>query len=137
MELHELVGKHIFSGIEIGKMARDTYFYTEHHAYVKFTLDGVTYMAEEDPDDGYRSYMNDLVVAEEPCKIKLPNVAVVCRMMQDRNWEKNNVLIFTDAENGKDILAIGTANYDDYYPYCVMEYMPENMSCNEGRDPNG
>ena len=48
------------------------------------------------------------------------------------DYENNDILVFVDFENGKEILEIGTGNYDDYYPYCVLNYYPENMSCNGG-----
>ena len=128
VELQSLTGKHILSGIETGCVG-----YGEAN-YVKFTLDGVTYLAVEDPEDGYRSYMEDLVIEDSSCKIRLPNIEVVCHMMEDGRYERNNVLVFVDARNGKTILKIGTENYDDYYPYCVMDYRPENMSCNSGKE---
>ena len=135
MELSELAGKHVFSGIEFGVTDIEAWFgKIEKTNCVKFTLDGVTYMAVEDPEDGYRSRLEDLVVVDEPCKIRLPDIEVVCHMMEDDQWERNDVLVFVDALNGKTILELGTANWNDYYPYCVMEYTPENMSCNEGRD---
>jgi hypothetical protein len=130
MELKDLVGDHILSGVEIGALTRKTYYGEEHCNYIKFTLDGVTYSAIEDPDDGYRSYMEELVVSEGPCKIKLPNIEVVCKMEDDTYYEKNDVLLFFDVLSGKEILAIGTKNYDDYYPYCRLDYHPENMYCN-------
>ena len=133
-ELKDLVGKHILSGIEVGSMEHDDLWgYREMCSYIKFALDGVNYLAIEDPSDGYRSYMYDLEVSDAPCKIHLPNIEVVCRMQEDNYCERNDVLEFIDVLNGKQILAVGTANYDDYYPYCVLEYTPENMSCNEGR----
>lgn len=58
--------------------------------------------------------------------------AVCVRIAKD-GGERNDILVFHDVMNGKEILAIGTGNFDDYYPYCVLEYTPENMFCNEGR----
>lgn len=125
VELEDLVGKHILSGIETGNIGSS--------GYVGFTLDGVTYRAVEDTCDGYRSYMEDLVVVEQPCKIRLPDIEVVCCMLDDDPHPDDDVLVFIDALNGKTILKIGTENTKDYYPYCVMEYTPENMSCNQTR----
>lgn len=137
-ELMDLVGKHILSGIEVGSMEHKGYWgNTEIYAYIKFTLDGVNYLATEDPADGYRSYMNELETSDTPCKIRLPNIEVCCRMREDDEWMRNDVLEFLDVLNGKKILAVGTENYDDYYPYCVLEYTPENMSCNDGRVSDG
>lgn len=132
MELKDLAGNHILSGIEVGQKTVERYFYQEACNYIKFTIDGTTYMALEDPDDGYRSYMHELEIVEEPCKIKLPNIFVCCHMRGNGDYENNDILVFVDFENKKEILEIGTGNYDDYYPYCVLNYYPENMSCNGG-----
>ena len=80
-ELKDLIGKHILSGVETGVLKRKRYWREEECAYVKFTLDGVTYLAIEDPDDGYRSYMEELEISEIPCKVNLPNIEVLCKMM--------------------------------------------------------
>lgn len=125
MELKNLVGKHILSGIETGQIK-------DGCSYINFTLDGVTYKAIEDPEDGYRSYLTDLEISEEQCLYKLPDVSVICSMRPEME-EVNDILTFVDAKNGKEFLAIGTGNIEDYYPYCVLEYEPENLSCNEGR----
>jgi hypothetical protein len=134
MELKDLVGKHTLYGIEVGEKEFETRWDgIEERCYVKFTLDGIHYLAVENPSDGYRSYMEDLQTTDDPCEIPLPNVEVVCHMEEDDEWDKNDILVFVDAANGKEILRIGTGKCDDYYPYCEMEYTPENMSCNERR----
>lgn len=130
MNLSDLVGEHILSGIEIGTMEMEIYGCTAICNFIKFAIDGVTLLAMEDPDDGYRSYMRDLVIVEEPCKIKLPDIRVCCTMCPDGELYKNEVLSFVDVLSGKEILAVGTENTDDYYPYCVLEWTPENMFCN-------
>lgn len=138
IKLKDLCGKHILSGIEVGEKGFETSWdEIQERSYIKFTLDGIHYLAVEDPDDGYRSYMEDLQTTDDPCEIPLPDVEVVCYMMEDDRLGNNNVLVFIDATNGKKILSIGTENYDDYYPCCVLHYTPENMSYNERRTNNG
>lgn len=83
MCLKELCGIHVLSGIEVGMREVERYGCKECANYIKFTLDGITYLAVEDPSDGYRSYMDDLEIVDETCKIKLPNVQVRCRMRED------------------------------------------------------
>lgn len=134
MTLEDLMGSHILSGVEIGSESYKEWQYEGRRNFIKFTLDGVTYIAKEDPSDGYRSYLEDLEIVEGKCKVPLPNIRVLCRMRTaDEQWwssQVDEILSFLDAENGKEILAIGTANTNDYYPYCVLEYHPENMACN-------
>lgn len=130
MELKDLIGAHVFSGIETGaKEFRSRYWGRHNGNYVKFTLDNITYIAVEDPSDGYRSYMGTLLQIDEPCKIKIPDVPVVCHMKDESNYD---VLVFRDALSGRVVLELGTCYTDSYYPYCVMEYHPENMACNSG-----
>ena len=57
-----LVGRHVLTGVDQGIIE----IYGEEGNWVSFTLDGVTYTATEDPDDGYRSYlMDDLAVSKK------------------------------------------------------------------------
>lgn len=125
--LKELEGKHILSGIEqcVGDYING--------GYVKFTLDGITYKAVEDPEDGYRSCMNDLEIVTHSCKFPLPDIEVICHYSKGDHGN-DDILEFIDVNNRKTFLRIGTENYNDYYPYCVMEYIPANLSCNERMD---
>ena len=131
MTLEDLVGNHILSGVEFGTKKVNGYGWYEDANFAKFTIDGVTYLALENPDDGYRSYMEELQIVEETCSVRLPDVKVRCLMRDSKfHGQIDDVLSFVDVENGKEFLAIGTENTNDYYPYCVFEYTPENMSCN-------
>jgi hypothetical protein len=125
--LEDLIGTHILSGVEFDSMQTEEYFGVELINYVKFTLDDITYLAIEDPADGYRSYCEKLKISSGGCKIKLPNIPVNCIMKQSYS---DDVLIFQDRNNDKVILEVGTENTDDYYPYCVFRYYPENISLN-------
>lgn len=135
MKLMDLVGTHVFSGIETRNREMLKWGRYEDCRYVKFILDGVTYMALEDPDDGYRSYMEELKVVDEPCKTKLPDIPVYCKY---RSTTEDNcaadLLDFYDGANDKCFLTIGTENTDDYYPYCVLRYRPEKLWVNDGKE---
>lgn len=134
MGFEELVGKHRMSGIEEGRTEHMLSIYgIEEVNYVKFTLDGITYRALEDPDDGFRSYCQNLETVEEECKIKLPDIEVVCECSAKYGDYEADMIIIKDAENGLPILELGTANTDDYYPFCVMEWMPKNIALNRAK----
>lgn len=130
MELRDFCGRHIFSGYELRQEVVEGYINDMDATVCLFTLDGITYKAVEDPEDGYRSYCKELEVSEVPPRYSFSGVAVLCSMKEDSRDEKNDVLVIRDAINGKVILEVGTMNYDDYYPYAHFEYNPENMSCN-------
>lgn len=133
MELKELCGEHLLSGVD-----RDTKRVKESWGdgfencdSISFALDGVIYTAVEDPSDGYRSSMRELLVGGEPIKNTFAPVLVIGRMREDGEYhEVNDVLELVDACTGKPVLCVGTGNTDDYYPYWVAEWSPENMACN-------
>lgn len=133
MKLIDLIGKHTFTGVELGTTEREVWAgrYEKVNS-VKFELDGIIYMATENPDDGYRSYMNELEIISEPLKFKIPQMQVVCvHETRGEYSSKSDILSFIDVENGKVFLRIGTENTDDYYPYCLFEYKPKNMHYNQ------
>jgi hypothetical protein len=129
MKLNDLCGMHKLRGVDIGEKEVKRWGYIDTSSTIRFILDGVTYEAVENPDDGYRSYMEEIHTTSEICRyIFLQPVDVLCSMDET---EENDILIFKDVANGKTILRIGTEYTNDYYPYCVFEWMPENMACND------
>lgn len=131
MNLKDLVGYHIFSGIETGTREILKWGRYEDCGYIKFILDGITYMALEDPNDGYRSYMEELKVVNESCKNKLPYISVYCKHRSTtRENNEADLLEFYDESNDQCFLTIGTEDTDDYYPYCVLRYNPEKLAVN-------
>lgn len=126
MELSELKGKHIWSGIEVGQVNDDDAY--DAGQYIKFTLDGVTYLAIEDEDDGYRSYMRELQISSEPCNTPLPDILVRCEYEDEI---ERDILKIYEVASGNLILEMGTYNTDDCYPYCIMRYYPERLFINQ------
>ena len=125
MELKDLVGKHVLKGVKRSFVVEDG----ESCEALLFNLDGNTYAAVEDPDDGYRSYLSELrVLPSCACAQNIPDIEVFCMMDEG---DDRDVLEMRDIANAKIVLRIGTEDTDDYYPYCVMEYSPENFSVNE------
>lgn len=136
MRLSELVGNHVLQGVDRLVLIRKNIFGEKEDVNaIAFQLDGKTYLAAEDPNDGYRSYCEDIVVYNTPSKFRIPDVPVVCSMMEPEVYSdvfsfENDVLVIRDAVNGKKVLCVGTMHVDDYYPYCYFDYRPENLSCN-------
>ncbi len=130
--LIRLCGVHELSAVELTtKKIDDGFGGVETCGTILFTLDGVTYEMVEDPDDGYRSYHRDIHISDCEPKYKFPSVKVLCYMMEDTPYDNNNIIVMRDLENGETILEAGTENYDDYYPCCHFEWMPEKMAVNE------
>lgn len=131
MELKDLVGKHILSGVQIGTIKSNDPWYEDAQT-ISFELDGVTYMAVEDPSDGYRSCMDDLLVTDRKPSTRLPDIEVLATHQdKDSYGSSDDILVIRDIKNGKKILEVGTSNCDDYYPCFICEWIPKNLSVNE------
>jgi len=133
MELKDLVGGHELSGVDTATERIKEYGVYEDCGVVRFVIDGKTYKAIEDPDDGYRSYLSELGVTDEKVVNSFSPQKVVGKMKDDCGGEKNNVIQFIDAVTGKVVLEVGTEDTDDYYPYCVIHWSPENLAINAGK----
>lgn len=126
--LKSLAGIHIFTGVERGTIKTDEQLWDNGKNTIRFELDGQVYEAVENPDDGYRSYMEKLVISNEKIKNKIPKTQIVCVY---RNDDDCDLLDFIDCKNGKVFMTVGTKYVHDYYPVCTFEYHPENLSINE------
>lgn len=139
MELKELTGSHILQGIEIGVESTDGNPWYSTANYIKFKLDGVTYKALEDPDDGYRSFLKDLITVPEDPEIKLPDINVKIEYIKYKDCNINffnfasDIINIIDSHNNKIIAEIGTKDINDYYPSAVLRWIPENLSINKGK----
>lgn len=128
MELKDLSGKHILSGVD--RISRKGNWVFDSEDGIMFCLDGKNYQCFEDPDDGYRSYLRDLATTDEQCRYTFPETEVACYWSCDSG--EDDVLTMRETVNGKIVLRIGTWDVHDWYPCCVMDYHPENLPCNKG-----
>ena len=135
MELKNLVGKHVLSGVERIRGYIVLYSFTEEVDGIRFSLDGVNYECLENPNDGYRSYLNDLKVTSEPCRYRFPETEVLCSMSEN-SYRHEDILEVRETKTGKIVLRIGTDNDDAYYPVCIMQYFPQALPCNAGVKEN-
>lgn len=95
---------------------------------VVFELDGIPYMITEDESDGYRSYMKDFELSQVPIQKPFPACEVICAL---RGGYNSDILEITNARTKALILAVGTDNKDDYYPYYVCDYRPGSITEDE------
>lgn len=133
-QLTDLVGpRHLdavdFDTEKMKKFYGDGY---EDCSVCRFRLDGIVYVAIEDPSDGYRSSMRDLITPNNPAmKNVFPPVKVIGRMRTEGEFGGlDDVLELVDAFTDKVVLEVGTDNCDDYYPCFVASFHPENMATN-------
>lgn len=132
MELNELVGLHELTGVDFNTESVESYGVFEDCNTINFVLDGKTYTAVEDPEDGYRSAMGEIKVSD----FKVSNLFAPIRVfasMRVTKYDDSDILDFHDLKNGKVVLSVGTDYSDSYYPSYVADFTPENMHVNEGK----
>ena len=136
MNLENFVGEHTLLGVDFYNEQVERYGYREESAHCLFELDSGTYVVIENPGDGYRSHMDEIRKVDIQAKNRFPGERVVAKFSQgEERYQTDDVVEFVSIATGKVVLAIGTRNTDDYYPWFCAEYSPENMSVNAS-EPN-
>ncbi|MGV2866396.1 hypothetical protein [Achromobacter sp. AGC39] len=97
-----------------------------------FVLDGQTYVAQEDPDDGYRSMLRDIRLDPE-CPVPNRFEPVRVRCVRDQS-PSEDIIHFINRETRREILTLGTSRSDNYYPSFVARFTPENLPHNAPKD---
>lgn len=113
--------------------------------YMYFMVDGVIYCVQEDPDDGYRSHLKDIVVVNQmPLNVWQPAEEVMGHHAQknseliDHNFDPTRyyedrceIVQLISTATAKPVLEFGTDYSDDYYPSFVARFYPNKMGINE------
>ena len=132
INLSDLIGIHKLSGVEYGNEEfEDCFGNKDTRGRVIFVLDGIKYVAVEDPNDGYRSCCKEIEITEEKIYNQFEPIEVFCKMMEDGGMYSNDVLEIYGMQTAKLVLRIGTESYNGYYPMFIFEYKPENMAVNQ------
>lgn len=133
-ELADLVGLHMLDAVDFETVAIPAYEGSdslEDARTCRFRLDSRVFAAVENPDDGYRSSMRDLV--EQP-NAKMANIfpamQVLAMHRKKSDYHDCDLLDLVDTTTGKVVLTVGTDNSDDYYPSFVAIFSPEHMKAN-------
>lgn len=134
IDLKNLVGIHMLDAVDFTEETVESCGCQEDASVCRFRIDGVTYVAAEDPEDGYRSCMAGLLRDDATSLTNVfEPVEVLARYVdQDDDWGYQcDILQFFDTTTGKLVLEVGTHNTDDYYPNYVANFKPENMAINQ------
>jgi hypothetical protein len=126
MELKDLVGKHLLSGVDITS-EKGNDLWDETCDVVRFVIDGITYKAIEDPEDGYRSYIKELSITKEKVSNTFPPQKVIGVMKEESDCD---TIQFFDSKTKNIVLEVGTEDTNTYYPMCIMRWHPENLAIN-------
>lgn len=122
VSLEDLVGPHWLSGVDETRIRIDDDYINNDSDVITFILDDITFSAVEDPDDGYRSSMRELVIGGYKCDNIFSPIPVVCKMS-----EKNDATILEVYWENHLILEVGTDHSDNYYPYFVGYWDPTKI----------
>lgn len=88
-----------------------------------FKLGDVIFEAIEDPDDGYRSFLETITISSDHGIFsKRPLAYVQIRTCNDSDYEG---YCLYSPETNHQWLWVGTENTHDYYPYFSFTYTPD------------
>lgn len=131
LNLESLSGLNILDGVDFVNPKIPEYDRFVDSQLCRFRLNGTTYMAVEDPNDGYRSSMRYLLTSSEP-PANIFEPIEVCGVYCDRTgYNHNDIIKFYCLYTGKLVLEVGTDNSDNYYPCFVAAFYPENIKHND------
>ena len=128
-------GIHLLSGVENVIISGQDVWCSEDINGVALIIDGITYVAYEDPDDGYRSYgsfyRSNVEVKNTFPAQRVEAVNIEWDAVDDYGWESTGEkLILIDCVTHEVILEVGTDTSDHYYPMAIFHWYPENMAIN-------
>ena len=123
ISLETLVGLKTLTGVDFDPDNK------EPENCIRFILDGITYCATEDPDDGYRSALGDIRSSSIAISNMFPPIRVLARLSKE-----HDILELVDLGSTKVIMEVGTDCSDNYYPSFVAAFHPENMAINAQTD---
>jgi len=92
----------------------------------EFKLDNTVYEALEDESDGYRSYLDTVIVKQSDGIFSAQPLARV--RLETEDGDCSDVCKLIDVSDGHVWLCFGTGDYDDYYPYFIFDYEPKSVS---------
>ena len=130
IEMDKLLGIHLLSGVETDYIKfKDPESYTDQDQVnvIRFILDDVSYMAVEDPEDGYRSCMGRIFIGFEVKNVFDP-IEVICVKKEEKEGDRCDILQMVNPLISKVIVEFGTDHSDDYYPSFVSSFSPRYLT---------
>jgi hypothetical protein len=130
IELDSLIGEHVLDAVDMFTEKGNTW----DANLIKFRLDGMVYIAIENPDDGYRSMMKEIGVATNAKDRAMKNTFMKHLVLAKKKVAGaygDDILELIDVSTKKVVLEVGTHNTDDYYPQFVSSFSPENLAINQ------
>lgn len=111
------------SSIEFEKLVgQELYFFGVDNTM--FKLGAQIWEAIENEDDGYRSYLDSILVTDKREGIFSAKFLAQVRMLSSDDVDFDGWKL-VDISDGHVWLRVGTDNSDDYYPNFVFDYAPK------------
>jgi hypothetical protein len=134
MELQDLVGEHTLDAVDFETEKISTWGeHFEDANVIRFRLDGVVYVAVEDPEDGYRSCLGELKLADTSSMTSVfPPIKVIGEYSDYGEESDETVLRLKDVITKETVVEVGTDYSADYYPSFVSYFNPGAMITNKG-----
>lgn len=137
-ELKDLVGRH---RLDYAPRTDVRHPFDPDANGLAFGLGGTTYIAFEDPSDGYRSqaaplleFSGSLFDLGGVSPDYLHDVYVIASHETEGEYgDTNDVLVLRDEITGVELMRVGTSNVDDYYPSFVSWWNPAGLEFRRGR----
>lgn len=129
-KLKEFTGIHILTGCQYGTMPKKDDQESDPNT-LDFILDGRVFSVVENPDDGYRSMMDEII--ENRLGVQIKNTFVPCEVAGVFRKGDVEIIDFYDTTTGRIVMSIGTEKTDVYYPCFVGVFHPENMAINKDK----
>jgi hypothetical protein len=126
MELKDLVGIHKLSGVDFENIEIEKYGCFEDAQMMRFRLDNIIYVITEDPSDGYRSSMKDIIISKDKIKNKFKSIDVL-GIYEEGKYGDLDILKLVSTKTGGTIIEVGTDHSDSYYPCFIANFKPENI----------
>lgn len=124
-----LIGERVLTGVDLGT-CKGGWDGKDDCNLIRFVLDGVTWEAMEDPEDGYRSCLGIFEKSGVPVKNVFEPCWLRVEYFEGYLRKTSELLRGYDLVTGRLVLEVGTDNTNDYYPYFVANFDPTAMAAN-------
>lgn len=133
VKLEDLVGRHMLDvAMVMSRLPVDDDDWSEEVDVMSFGMDGKTYTATEDADDGYRSMLGSLEVEDGHTTAILSGTHIEREVeikyfskypdTKPCNHEWCDIIRIIDVQTKHIWLELGTDHSDKYYPFCIMRW---------------
>ena len=96
--LRDFVGPHVLQGVDFENVKVENYRSFEDAQMMRFKLDDKIYVATEDPDDGYRSSLREIMRSDEKMKNTFQGQQIVGRYEEN---DRTDILEFISVKTGR------------------------------------